>query len=85
MTNSFHCTKSNFPNFNLMNMLQVLVKDNNIEAALRSLKRKMQREGVLELSKTKNILKQLLIKREERKKNLFKEKEKIQIKFDVVL
>ena len=60
-------------------MLQVLVKDNNIEAALRSLKRKMQREGVLELLKTKNILRRLLIKREGRKKNLFKEKEKFKL------
>ena len=34
-------------------MLQVLVKDNNVELALKTLKRKMQREGVFRVLKLK--------------------------------
>ncbi len=85
MTNSLHYITSNSPNLNLLNMLQVLVKDNNIEAALRSLKRKMQREGVFRVLKNKKHFETTADKKRRKKKESLQRKRKIQIKFDVVL
>jgi small subunit ribosomal protein S21 len=85
LTNSLHCITSNSPNLNLLNMLQVLVKDNNIEAALRSLKRKMHREGVFRALKNKKHFETTADKKRRKKKESLQRKRKIQIKFDVVL
>ena len=66
-------------------MLQVLVKDNNVEAALKSLKRKMQREGIFRALKNKKHFESCETKKRRKKKEALQRKRKIQIKFDVVL
>ena len=66
-------------------MLQVLVKDNNVEAALKSLKRKMQREGVFRALKNKKHHESCENKKRRKFKESLQRKRKIQIKFDVVL
>jgi small subunit ribosomal protein S21 len=52
-------------------MIQVFVKDNNVDQALRSLRKKMQREGtLLEMKDRTNYRKPSLVKQEEKKENI---------------
>ena len=66
-------------------MLQVLVKDNNVEFALKTLKRKMQREGVFRSLKLKKFFEKPCDKSKRKLEESFKRKRKIQYKFDVKL
>lgn len=66
-------------------MLQVLVKDNNVEFALKTLKRKMQREGVFRSLKLKRFFEKPCDKKKRKQEESFKRKRKIQYKFDVKL
>ena len=52
-------------------MIQVFVKENNVDQALRSLRKKMQREGtLLEMKDRTNYRKPSLVKQEEKKENI---------------
>jgi len=64
-------------------LLQVLVKDNNVELALKTLKRKMQREGVFRVLKLKRYHEKNCDKKKRKTEESFKRKRKIQYKFDV--
>lgn len=66
-------------------MLQVLVKDNNVDAALKALKRKMQREGVFRALKVKRFFEKPCEKRLRKREESFKRRRRVQYKFDVVL
>ncbi|MFZ8864799.1 MAG: 30S ribosomal protein S21 [Rickettsiales bacterium] len=66
-------------------MLQVLVKDNNVEFALKTLKRKMQREGVFRSLKLRRFFEKPSEKKKRKQEESFKRKRKIQYKFDVKL
>ena len=66
-------------------MLQVLVKDNNVEFALKTLKRKMQREGVFRSLKLRKFFEKPSEKKKRKQEESFKRKRKIQYKFDVKL
>lgn len=66
-------------------MLQVLVKDNNVDFALKTLKRKMQREGVFRALKMKRYFEKPCEKRLRKQEEAQKRKKKIQYKFEVKL
>ena len=66
-------------------MLQVLVKDNNVDLACKTLKRKLQREGVFRELKVRRQFEKPCEKRKRRNEEARKRKRKIQYKFDVVL
>ena len=78
-----------YPDFNLnykvIKLLQVLVKDNNVEFALKTLKRKMQREGVFRSLKLRRFFEKPSEKKKRKQEESFKRKRKIQYKFDVKL
>ena len=78
-----------YPDFNLnykvIKLLQVLVKDNNVEFALKTLKRKMQREGVFRSLKLRKFFEKPSEKKKRKQEESFKRKRKIQYKFDVKL
>ena len=56
-----------------MDFLILALKDNNIEQALRVLKRKLQRDGFFKVIKLKNTYENLLRKRREFSKKILKE------------
>ena len=56
--------------------LFVNVKDNNVEQAIRSLKKKMQREGLYKEMKLENILRSLALKELEKKKRTLEDQER---------
>jgi len=64
-------------------LLQVLVKDNNVEFALKTLKRKMQREGVFRSLKLRRFFEKPCEKKKRKQEEAQKRKKKIQYKFDV--
>ncbi len=64
--NSNHCNRQIFSWFNL---IKIEVKDNNVEQALRVLKRKLQRDGFFKIIKLKNTYE----KPSEKKKRILQE------------
>jgi small subunit ribosomal protein S21 len=66
-------------------LLQVLVKDNNVDAALKALKRKMQREGVFRALKVKRAHEKPSEKKVRKVEESCKRRRRVQYKFDVVL
>jgi small subunit ribosomal protein S21 len=66
-------------------LLQVLVKDNNIDYALKTLKRKMQREGVFRALKVKRFHEKPSEKKLRKIEEAQKRRRKVQYKFDVDL
>ena len=66
-------------------MLQVLVKDNNVDYALKTLKRKMQREGVFRALKSKRFHEKPSEKKLRKIEEAQKRRKKVQYKFDVDL
>jgi len=66
-------------------LLQVLVKDNNVDFACKALKRKLQREGVFRELKLRRFFEKDSDKKKRKKEEAQKRRKKIQYKFDVVL
>lgn len=64
-------------------MLQVLVKDNNIDFACKTLKRKMQREGVFRELKLRRAFEKPCDKNKRKTEEAQKRRKKIQYKFEV--
>jgi small subunit ribosomal protein S21 len=66
-------------------LLQVLVKNNDIEGAIRTLKKKLQYEGVFKSLKNGRFFEKPSEKKARRTQEARRRKRKIQYKFDVVL
>ena len=58
-------------------LIKIEVKDNNVEQALRVLKRKLQRDGFFKIIKLKIIMKNHLKKKKEFFKKILKELKKL--------
>ena len=66
-------------------MLLVLVKDNNVDLACKTLKRKLQREGVFRELKIRRYFEKLSDKTKRKNEEAKKRRKKIQYKFEICL
>jgi small subunit ribosomal protein S21 len=66
-------------------LLQVLVKDNDVDLALKILKKKMQREGIFKTLKLKRAFEKPCDRNKRRTEERQKRRRKIQYKFEVHL
>ncbi len=64
-------------------MLQILVKDNNVDYALKALKRKLQREGVFRSLKVKRFHEKPSQKKARKIEEAMTRRRNIQYKFDL--
>ena len=65
--------------------IQVLVKDNNVEAALKAIKRKGQREGIFKDVKLHRFFEKPSERKLRKSEEARKRRRKIQYKFDITL